>query len=372
MTRIVLIGPIEPFRGGIAHSSTILANELAKENDLLVLSFKRLYPTIFYPGKFQKAKGKPPENIRTEFVLDSLNPLSWIKAVKKIKEFQADAVVFEWWTTFLVPCYTFIISKLKSETKSVICQNVFPHKESKINKMLTKLFLKKADNLVALSRSDEKTLESLKLKGKTARIIEPTYDSLIGLKKISKTEARKKLKIKHKKVILFFGFVREYKGLGFLINAMPTILKKHDALLLIVGEFWESREKYERMIKEAGIEKNVLIENRYIENNEIPLYFNASDVLVLPYTSSTESGIIQLAFGYGKPVITTKVGGNPDFIENEKNGFLVKPYNSKELACAINKFYDKKLESAFVREMNKKKKIFQWSKEKEKIVLGEF
>jgi len=370
MTRIVLIGPIEPFRGGIAHSSTILAKNLAKENDLFVLSFKSLYPSILYPGKFQRAKGKTPKNIRTEFVLDSLNPLSWIKAVKKIKEFQAETVVFEWWTTFLTPCYAFIASRLKHETKSVVCQNVFPHEESKINKMLTKIFLKKADNLVALSRSDEKILKSLKLKGKTTRIIEPTYDSLIEMKKIPKSQARKKLKIKHKKVILFFGFVREYKGLGFLIKAMSQVLKKHDALLLIVGEFWESKEKYERMIETAGIEKNVLIENRYIENREVSLYFNASDVLALPYTSSTESGIIQLAFGYQKPVITTKIGGNSDFIENEKNGLLVKPFNSNELASAINKFYDKKLEQKFIKEMKKKKKIFKWNKEKENAVLG--
>ncbi|MCX6802575.1 MAG: glycosyltransferase [Candidatus Diapherotrites archaeon] len=286
MAKVVLISPVKPFRGGIAHSGTILAERLAEKNDLLVLSFSRLYPKFLYPGKFQKESGKPPKGINAEFSLDSVNPFSWAKAVRRIKEFGPDVVVFEWWTTFLAPCYSYIAGRVRPARVSVVCQNVLPHEGSGIHSFLAKSFLSRADSFVALARSDEKILKSIVPKAKAKTIIEPTYESVTGRKAVPKKEARKRLGIKEKNAILFFGFVRPYKGLEFLLRAMPSVRK--DIILMIVGEFWEPREKFEALARELGLEKRVRIVDRYVSDSETALYFGAADCVVLPYTSGTE------------------------------------------------------------------------------------
>ncbi|MCD6479113.1 MAG: glycosyltransferase [Candidatus Diapherotrites archaeon] len=369
--RVVVIGPVKPFRGGIAHSNTILCRNLAKKNDLLAISFKRLFPKFLYPGRFQKEDSEPASEFKSEFIIDSINPLSWFRAVKRIKEFKANVVVFQWWTTFLVPCYWFIANRVKKHCRvSVVCQNVLPHEESRIHLFLTKLSFRNVHHFVTLSRADEKLLKSIMPKAKVKTIVEPTYEQIVGLKKIAKNKARKLLGIEHEKVLLFFGFVRPYKGLRYLIEALPEVLKKHNCLLLIVGEFWEPKEQYLELIEKLGIKENVRIVDRYVPNEEVPLYFNASDAVVLPYVSSTESGIIQLAYGYNIPVITTRVGGNPDLIEHKKSGLLVKPCDAKALAKAINYFYDKKMEIKFKQAMKEKVHVFEWTEEKERAVLG--
>ncbi|MEM0360077.1 MAG: glycosyltransferase [Candidatus Diapherotrites archaeon] len=370
--RVAVIGPIEPFRGGIAHSNTILCKKLAEKNQVLALSFKRLYPKILYPGRFQKEKGSPPKEFQSEFLIDSINPLSWKKTVKKIRKFKAEIVVFQWWTTFLAPCYWFIANKLKENCKiSVICQNVLPHEKSAIHFFLAKSFLKKAESFVTLAKSDEELLKKIFPSAKVKTIIEPTYEVIIKKAKISKKNAMKRLGIK-KPAILFFGFVRPYKGLEFLIKAMPKVLAKKDIELHIVGEFWEPKERFSKMIEELGIAKNVKIVDRYVSDEEAALYFAACDAVVLPYVSSTESGIIQLAFGHNTPIITTSVGGNIDLIENKKNGLLVEPQNPEALAKAILEFYEKGLEKKFKKAMLEDRKKFAWTKEKEKAVLGLF
>lgn len=369
--RVAVIGPVKPFRGGIAHSNTILCKNLAKKHILLAISFKRLFPKILYPGRFQKEKGKASKEFRTEFILDSINPLSWLETAKRIKEFNADVVIFQWWTTFLAFCYWFLARMLKKHCRvCVICQNVLPHEESLLHLFLTKFFFKQAHNFVTLSKAEEKLLKKIMPEASVKTIVEPTYEKIVGLKRVPKAKARKMLGIKHAKVLLFFGFVRPYKGLKYLLKAMPKVLKKHNCLLLIVGEFWEPKEKYLELIRELGIENNVRIVDRYVPDDEVALYFSASDAVVLPYTSSTESGIIQLAYGYNLPIITTSLGSAPDVIEHGKSGLLVKPKSVKALLNAINYFYDKKLEKKFRKEMKKRKKIFEWTEEKERAVLG--
>jgi glycosyltransferase involved in cell wall biosynthesis len=221
-----------------------------------------------------------------------------------------------------------------------------------------------------LAKSDLKALKSLLPGAKAMAIVEPTYETITGKKAVQKKQARKRLGINEKNAILFFGFVRPYKGLEFLLKAMPSVRK--DVLLMVVGEFWEPREKFEALTKELGLGKQVRIVDRYVSDSETALYFGAADCVVLPYVSGTESGIIQMAFGYNIPVITTRVGGNPDLIENGEDGLLVEAGNSNALAGAINAFYSKKMEPDFRKEMKKKKKIFAWNNEKEKAVLGEF
>jgi len=365
---IISVGPIKPMRGGIAHSNEVMSKNLSKNNSLTNISFKRLYPKILYPGKFQATDG---ENTGA---LDSINPLNWLSEKKKLQN--VETVIFQWWTTFLFPCYIFLSSGTKAK-KIALCQNVFPHSEgplklisNPINRFFSKLFLSRMDRLVAMSNSDKKILQKIFPKKEIGIYFEPIYDlPELEKNKITRDQAKKELNLKTN-TILFFGFIREYKGLEYLLKALPEILKKTDAELLIVGEFWESKSKYENIIKELKLSLKIRIIDGYVPDSEIGKYFMGADLLVLPYTSISESGVIRMAFNFNTPVLSTDVGGNPDHIENNLNGFLVPPKNSGEIAKKAVEFFEKKLYRKFSEGMKKKRKELEWSPEKEKSLLG--
>ncbi|MCR4368372.1 MAG: glycosyltransferase [archaeon] len=369
--RIALIGPLNPFRGGIAHSNEMLLRNLSKTNEVDAISFRRLYPKILYPGKFQ-AEGKNNAGI-----LDSISPLNWLGVAKKINSKKPETIIFQWWTTFLFPPYFFLSFLLKGK-KAAICQNVFPHEEGLLKKItgffhsiLTKVFLSRMDVLVAMSQSDKKMLERLFPKKKVTLYLEPMYE-LEGISgaKFSRESAKNELGVTGRNVLLFFGFVREYKGLRYLVEAMPEIVKKSDAKLFIVGEFWEPRQKYEELIHNLGLGNNVHIVDRYVGNDEVPKFFLAADLLVLPYTAISESGVIRMAFNFNTPILSTNVGGNPDHIEDGVNGFLVEPKSASQISERTNEFFSKKLFKKMALGMQAKRKELEWSKGKEKAVLG--
>jgi glycosyltransferase involved in cell wall biosynthesis len=368
---IFVIGPVPPFRGGIAHSNSILCRNLSKRNKVRILSFSRMFPAFLYPGKRQKeAGGKKTKG--AEFIIDSVNPLNWLKIFLRIKREKPDVVVFQWWTTFLAPCYFTIAALTRLFTKAgvyVVCQNVLPHEKSFFDSFLTGMFFRAADCFITLSKNDVGQVKALVPEAKVSYLAEPTYDSAIEDSRISKHEAKKKLGIKGK-AVLFFGFVRPYKGLDYLIEAMPLVLKDADVTLVIAGEFWKGKGRHGKRIRELGIADRVKIIDSYIPDKEVINYFRACEAVVLPYTSSTESGIIQLAFGFNTPVITTAVGGNADYLRNGVNGLLVPPENAKKLAQAIVSYYKKNLENKFKANMIKGKETFSWTEEKEKVFLG--
>lgn len=367
--KIALIGPLPPVRGGISHSNSILLSNLEKEHKVLPVSFSRLFPKILYPGKAQE--GNPGKYA----VLDSLNPKSWKTAADKINEFKPDVMIFQWWTTFLFPCYSYLAGGISAK-KIAICQNVFPHSEGAfkfladpVHREAAKMFLSKMNRLVAMSNADRKIISGIFAKKETGLYIEPPY-AMQGLGKMPKEVAKKQLGLPGRNVLLFFGFVREYKGLRYLLEAMPKIIEQTNAQLLIVGEFWQDKKNYGQMIEKLGIGKNITIVDRYVADGEIPAYFSAADAVVLPYISISESGVISMAFNFGTPVISTDVGGNPDNIENEVNGFLVPPKDSAALAKKTIGFFKKNLYEKMQKGMEKKKAKLQWSKEKETEILG--
>jgi len=335
-----------------------------------------MFPKLLYPGKSQKEVDKENKifDFPVDFSLDSINPISWLNCYLKIKKEQPDRVLFQWWHTFFMPSYFVIAFLVKHFTKAkigVICQNVLPHEKSFIHKILTKIFFSQADYFITLSSSDKKILLSIKKNAKVNFIIEPTYSEIADLKPLNMMEARKELGLpENGKVLLFFGFVRPYKGLKYLIKALPFVLKKFPEItLLIVGEWWENKKKYLDLIKKLKLDQTIKIIDQYIKNEEIPLYFSASNAIVLPYVSSTESGIIQLAFGLELPIITTAVGGNKDLIVHKKTGLLCKAKNQIDLANKIIEFFNENLEKKIKENMKNELKKFEWNKEKEKKVL---
>jgi glycosyltransferase involved in cell wall biosynthesis len=377
--KIFVIGPIIPFTGGIAHSNTTLCRNLSKRNDVTAISFSMMFPKILYPGDKQKDGShlkKPP--FRQEFILNSLNPISWLRVVNKIRCEKPAWVILQWWHTYFVPCYITIslLSRLFGVKVNIVCQNVLVHEKGPalklIHKPLTKLLFKTVNHLTTLSSSDLVILKKLCPTCKGDFIIEGTYGGVTGKTNFTKTQAMKKLKLPNKKIVLAFGAIRPYKDLGMLIDAIALSVKTHkDILLVIAGAFWEPKEKYDGQIKKLGIEKNVLIKAGYAPDEQIPLLFKAADVTILSHKSATESGIPQIAYEYNTPIIATAVGGNVDLIDNNKTGFLVKSENSKAMSEAINNFFSKKLYLPFKKEMKKKEYIFEWTKEKENSFFGE-
>lgn len=370
---IVIIGPMPPWRGGIAHSNAVLCRNLVKRNRITAISFRRMFPEFLYPGKSQKSATAPPEDIRIVPMLDSLNPITWIRAYRMVKQERVDLLVFQWWSPFFTPCYSVIAWLVRMGTRtrvSVVCQNVISHEGRWIETALTKLFFRDVDFFITYSSSDKEEVRRLLPQAKVAYIVEGTYDMQVG-KSIGKGTAKRLLRMTGKN-ILFFGFVRHYKGLHYLLQAMPLVLQEEQVTLHIVGECWEDRQQYLQEITRLGLKKNARMVDRYVSDEEAIRYFSAADAVVLPYTSSTESGIIQLAYGLNTPIITTDVGGNKDLIEHGKSGLLVRPGDAADLAEKILMFYEKKMEPIIRQGMRKKMRIFSWTEEKERIFQGEF
>ena len=369
--KICIIGPTYPYRGGISHYNTLLCENLKKKHDIKSISFKRLYPSFLYPGKDQKDLNSKI-NIKTdsEYLIDSINPLTWIHAFLRIKKEQPGILIFHWWTPFFTPVYlaiSFLTRYLTNTKILMICHNVLPHEKKKIDKILTKMVYKNVDFFIVHSEEDLQNLRTVMPNAKAKRTHHPTYEYFkIGNKNDLYSHSKEKLNLKNK-TILFFGFVREYKGLNHLIEAMPKVLEKLKVDLLIVGEFWDDKKKYIDQINQLGIENYVHIIDRYVPNEEIDYYFSVADVVVLPYISATQSGIIQIAFGFDKPVITTNVGGLPDVVENCKTGFIVPPGDANALSTAIISYFKEEKEREFQSNIKKQRDIFSWDKMVEMI-----
>lgn len=316
-----------------------------------------------YPGEQIDTESKKKIKANAFFILDFVNPLTWLKVFFIIKKQKPNLVIFHWVSPAMSPIFSTISFLVRHFTKTkilLICHNVLPHEKKSIDKFLAKILFYNIDFFIVNSKKDMEDLEMLKKNANAKLGFHPLYEMFKSFK-TKKLDLKKKLNLK-KRVILFFGYVREYKGLDYLIKAMPHILKKIDLDLLIVGEFWRGKESYLHLIKKLKIEKNVKIVDKYVPNEEVEGYFTASDVVVLPYTSATQSGIIQTAFALEKPVITTAVGGLLDVIKNNKTGFLVKPQDPASIANAVIRFYKYKKKTEFIKNIKKEKERFSWGK----------
>ena len=340
--KINLIGPSYPFRGGISHYTTILFKNLKKKHQTKFYSFKRQYPWFLFPGKTDKDLSNVSlKDVDTQPILDSLNPFTWIRVAIKAINDKPDLTIFPWWVIFWVPQFITIIFILKifSSTKILfICHNVVEHEASFIKKIFSKMVLSKGDFFIVHSNEEKKRLIDLIGERNITETFHPTYKEF-NAEDIPKNKAKEKLGIKDKNIILFFGFVREYKGLKYLIEAMPKILEELNVKLLIAGEFWEDKDEYLQLINDLNLKEKIIIVDDYIPNEEVPYYFYASDIVVLPYTSVTGSGLIQLAYGFNKPVIVSDIGAFSQIVIDKKTGFLVKQKNAKDIADAVINFY---------------------------------
>lgn len=369
--KIVSVGPTYPFRGGISHYNTLLCQALAKKHDVTCISFTRLFPEFIYPGESTKDT-KSINTIKTKAknieIIDAMNPYTWVKAAFAIKKLNPNLVIFSWWSAYFSPVFATIGSLVKKMTKAkilTICHNVTPHERRGIDRMAAKMALSSTDYYIVHSQQDLNELKALFPKAKAAKHMHPSYD-VFNYGNISKEKARKALGIKGD-TILFFGFVRKYKGLEYIIRAMPAILRKRNINLLIVGDFLELKKETEELIKELGIGKQVKIFDTYVANEEVGKYMCAADAVVLPYLHATNSGIIQIAFGFEKPVVVTNVGGLPEAVIDGVSGYVVEPQNPDALAKAVLKVYASGVEKKLVAGIRKEKYRFSWESMVEEI-----
>ena len=363
--RIIVIGPVWPYRGGIAHYTALLADSLSKDNEVRVVSYKMQYPRLLYKGKQKEFASTLFRYDNTEYDIHTLNPINWVNVAKKVRRAKPDLIIIQWWHIYFAPVYQGILKFIGHDIPVIfICHNVFPHEKGMpFTKTLTLMTFKKAQGFIVHSESEEEELEALLFGGSYRKTFLPSYNAF-KIKGTSQAEARKLLNISDEThVLLFFGFIRKYKGLTYLIEAMPQIVKDcPDTELLIVGDFFENdKEEYVTLINNSGCSSNIRLVDGYLPDEKVEPYFAACDVMVLPYISATQSGIVQIAYGFSKPVLASAVGGLPDVIKDGKTGYLFEPENPEAIADSVDRFFRNPDKEAFVREIEAQNDQYSWN-----------
>ena len=335
---LISVGP--PYRGGISDLSALIYEELSKDHQVQFINFKRQYPSILFPGKTEYKIGDRASDFQSKRIIDSINPLTWIQAVKQIRKFDSEWAIFRYWNPFFAPLIGYIAGKLrkKSIKVAVLIDNLVPHEESFLDSWMARRILGRADHVITMSKSVSQDVQTHHPGMKTSTLFHPLYE--IYRSSHTKAEARAKLNLPQHPIVLYFGLIRPYKGLDIMIKALGAI--KHefdDYTALILGEAYEDSQKYVDLIKSEGISSYTIFRNEFISDSELPLYFTAADVLVLPYRSATQSGIVGIALQMDRPVIATKVGGLGEYIQEGETGYLVEPENPEALGQTILRFF---------------------------------
>ncbi|MCR4658378.1 MAG: glycosyltransferase [Lachnospiraceae bacterium] len=368
---LVLIGPVYPYKSGIAHYTGLLHRALSAEYDTRLISYKMQYPKLLFRKEQKDYSSDAFKAENAEFLINTANPINILNTASDIIKRKPDAVIIEWWHPYFAPCYCILTGRLRKAGIKILflCHNVFPHERFVLDRFLTRRTLSRGDCFVLHSREEASDLLSIKSDASYRINPHPTYQAF-NLSGLKQEEARELLGLKNDaKMILFFGFIRDYKGLKHLIRALSVLRDKGSALisegfkLYIVGDFSgpEDRERYISLIEEEKVASYIEIVDGYVPDNEVEKYFAACDLVVLPYESATQSGIIQIAFGFEKPVIATRVGGLPDAVDDGVTGILVEPGDPGALAGAIETAYDRGMEG-FTENIRASKYKFSWER----------
>jgi len=361
--KIIIIGSAYPLRGGgIASYNERLAREfMAQGFDTTIYTFTLQYPKILFPGTTQYSTEPPPTDLKIKVCINSINPFNWLKIGNELRKIKPDIIVVRYWIPFMGPCFGTILRRVKknNHTKVVcIADNIIPHEKRAADTIFTKYFVKPVDAFITMSK---KVLDDLKqfVSNKPSQFIpHPLYDNF-G-EKVSKAEAREKLGIGlNEKVILFFGFIRKYKGLDILLEAMKILKdQQHQIKLLVAGEFYEDRKIYDDLINKLEIKNDLILHTDFIADSEVKFFLCAADCVVQPYRNATQSGVTPLAYHFDIPMIVTNVGGLPDLVP-EGVGLVAEP-NAKDIAEKIFEFFQLG-ENYFLPHLREEKKKYSWS-----------
>jgi len=366
MPKVIIIGPGHPLRGGLATFNQRLAKEFIQSGyDCSIYSFSLQYPSFLFPGKTQYSDEPAPEGLTIHSAINSINPLNWIKVGNRLKNERPDIIVVRFWLPFMGPALGTILRRVrKNKHTKIVCiaDNVIPHEKRFGDKPFTKYFLKSCDAFITMS---EKVMSDLRLfeKDKPAQQVQhPLYDNFGAI--ISKEEARRKLGVGSSElVVLFFGFIRKYKGLDLLLEAIGYLKNvKPETLnfkLLVAGEFYEDAKQYGELIDKLGIKDQLILKTDFIPDSEVKYYLCAADAVIQPYRNATQSGVTPLAYHFEKPMVVTNVGGLPSLVPDGKVGVVVEP-NPQAIAEGILKFYQLG-EDYFIPHLRSEKQKYSWA-----------
>lgn len=363
--KITFLGPAHPYRGGIATFNERLARQFISESkEVDIRTFSLQYPGLLFPGKSQYTSNPPPDDIMIRREINSINPVNWLKMGYRLKKERPDILLVRYWTPFLAPCFATVARIVRSNKYTVVISlvdNAFPHEKHMGDRFLTKCFLNSIDGATVMS--DTVRLDVIEFRNDIPVCIapHPLYDNY-G-QKISRDEALAGLKLDPDfSYLLFFGFIRDYKGLDILLKAFShPELKNKKLKLLVAGEFYENEAPYRELVKESGIEEDVIFFNRFIKDEEVKLFFCASDLVVQPYKTATQSGVTQIAFNFDKPMLVTNVGGLKDMVSHKKCGYVVDT-DPDEIAMAILDYFDNDRKNEFSDCVSKEKMKFSWNR----------
>lgn len=359
MAKVVIIGPAHPLRGGLATFNQRLAKQfIAEGHKCSVYSFSLQYPSFLFPGKTQYTDEPAPENITIHTVVNSVNPFNWIKIGNRLKKERPDIIIVRFWLPFMGPALGTILRRVrKNNHTKIICiaDNVIPHEKRPGDKPFTKYFLKSCDACITMS---EKVMNDLRKFEKTKpalQVAHPLYDNFGDI--VSKEEARKHLGLpENERIILFFGFIRKYKGLDILLEAMKQL---EGIRLLVAGEFYEDMKPYQELIEKTGVTDKLILRTDFIPDSEVKYFLCAADAVIQPYRNATQSGVTPLAYHFEKPMVVTNVGGLPKLVPHEKVGLVAKP-DANSIAEAIQRFYQLG-ENYFIPHLRNEKEKYSWA-----------
>lgn len=371
--KVIILGSAYPLRGGLATYNERLAKEYIDQgHDVTIYTFSLQYPGFLFPGKTQYSSEPPPQGIPIIININSINPLNWIKVGRQIKKDCPDLVIVKFWIPFMAPCLGTIcrITRKNNHTKVVsIVDNLIPHEKRLGDKLLIRYWVNSVDGFIAMSRSVLAEIkEFIATKPKPTDFCpHPLYDNF-G-EPVPKEEAKRRLGLDiANSYLLFFGFIRDYKGLDLILKAFADErFRSQNLKLIVAGEFYTDSKPYYELIDHLHLKDAVIMRNEFIPDSAVSDYFCAADLVVQPYKSATQSGVTQIAYHFNKPMIITNVGGLSEFVPDGKVGYIVEPYE-KDIANAIQRFYSENKESEFSSNAAIEKLKYSWERMIETII----
>lgn len=360
--RIALLGPVAPWRGGLAQYLALLGEALMPHAEVRGVTFTRQYPGFLFPGRSQLDPSAERPRFEVEALLDSIDPFSWRRAAARLERFAPGAVILKWWIPFFGPAFASAVGPLRRRGTRVVlvCDNLVPHEKRPLDRELTAWMLRNSDGYLVMSESVERDLDRLKPGAPRRRVLHPLY-AQFDRGRWTRASARAALGLAPEaEVALFFGYVRRYKGLDTLLAAWPAVRARRPVTLLVAGEFYEDAAPYRALAQAAGGEPGVRLLDRYLPDAEVEAVFKAADVAVLPYRSATQSGVTQVAYALGVPVITTDVGGLAETVIPGETGLVVPPERPAAIADAVVRFFERGMGPALREGVDRLRRAHSW------------
>ena len=368
--KIAIIGTAYPYRGGLAAFNERLANEfITQGHEVEIYTFTLQYPSFLFPGKTQYSDEPAPEKLKIYRKINSINFFNWIKTGREIRKKQPDVVIIKFWLPFMAPCLGTIARIIRRNKKTrviTILDNLIPHEKRIGDRILTSYFAKSVDGFVAMSHSVLTEIDIFDKQKPRIFSPHPLYDNF-G-EKVSRKDAIEKLELdKNTRYILFFGFIRNYKGLDLLLEAFSDKrFRQKNIQLLVAGEFYNNSEQYFALEKQLNLQGQIVWRTNFIPDSEVRFYFAAADIVVQPYKAATQSGVTQIAYHFEKPMLVTNVGGLAEIVPNGKVGYVVEPF-AEAVADAMIDFFENNRLNDFTENSVKEKEKYSWGKITESI-----